>query len=444
MKKRIKFILLCLLPAIFMYSCKDGRKKIRIIGESTSTIEAYKSLESEYEAMNPEIDLEFIATSFDEAFEKTNKDFANKTGLYDIVLQYNFSLSSYVRNNYVQIPTDFVSMDSKEVKSFSKDLFDQTWKTVGHYYENPELSKGIKMVGFPYVANSMLLMYNKEMFNNTANQVEYFKTFGDSLRVPQSWEQYLNVAEFFTNKDKETFGVCMAGSSGSFLYFELSNYLYSMGGGVLDKELGWEGDANTKIILNSPQSLKAFETFLSLKQFNNGAFVDVEQFAQMEIMKKGKTAMAICWEDVISLNIQKDSTFGKKFGFAPIPGSKSIIGGGAFFVNKASKHPKEAFDFIIFTLQPERQKQLALKGLSTPLRSVYSDTEVQKIPHMNALYESLNRGGIFLEAGPDSDAISEVLSNYMQKAWKGLITAEDALSSAEREIREKRSALFMK
>ncbi len=450
--KKISLFHLCVFvilgfSMIFLVQCGQKNKKteISIIGETTSTIEALMSVEKEYERLNPNIDLIFHPNTFDDAFNKINQDFANHTGLYDIVMQYNFSLSSFVRNNYVYNPNELMEGISQEFLSFEADLFDKTWKTVGHYYNDfKDPSKGIQKVGYPYVANSILLMYNKEMFENEETRQEFQSKYGFELAPPNTWEEFYKVAEFFTNDKKGTKGVCLEGASGSMLYFEFANYLHSMGGKVLEKELGWEGDANTPVVLNSPESLKALQFFRSLKPFNRGNFIDVEQFKEMQFMLEGKTAMSLSWEDVISMKVQNEPDFSNKFGFAPIPGEKSVIGGGAFFINRDSKHPKEAFEFIIYLMQKSTQKELALKGLSTPLESVYDIPEVKEVAHMNALKESLQRGGIYLEAGPASDMIAETLSTYIQRVWNDELTAEEALEKAHEEISIKRAEIYKK
>lgn len=419
------------------------RVVVTIIGENTSTIQAMMSLEGEYEELHPNIDLDFKPNTFDDAFNKVNQDFQNHTGLYDIVMQYNFSLSSFVRNNYVYRLDELLVGISPDSLRFEQDLFENTWKTVGYYYQDVnDPAKGFQKVGYPYVANSFLLIHNKGMFQDARRKASFRAQYGRDLMVPTTWEEFYRIAEFFTDRKGGTYGVCLEGASGSFLYFEFANYLHSMGGRVLEKDLGWEGDANTRVVLDSPAGASALRFVRSLKPFNSGNFVDVEQFKQLEIMKEGKTAMALAWEDVISLNLQNDSTFARRFGFSVVPGDKSVIGGGAFFVNRDSKHSAEAFQFILFMLQPATQKKLALKGLSSPLRSVYNDPEVLQIPHMQALMESLSRGGIYLEAGPDANMISETLSTFIQRAWKDELTPEAAVRQAAAEIRRRRDEIY--
>lgn len=441
--KLTKLVFLLLL----LTSCANNNDRIQIsiIGENTSTIQAYMSLESEYETLHPDIDLVFHPNTFDDAFSKINQDLANHTGLYDIVMQYNFSLSSFVRNEYVYFTDELTEQVDPGRLEFQDDLFDQTWEAVGHYYANSvDSANGTMTVGYPYVANSILLVYNKEMFGIQANQEAFQERYGRSLTIPQTWEEFYQVAEFFTDEEKGTYGVCLEGASGAFLYFEFANYLHSFGGSVLNKDLGWEGNASTEVVLDSPEAEEALSFFRSLKPFNNGGFTTVEQFREMEIMKEGQTAMSLSWEDIISLNIQESPDFSDTFGFAPIPGNKSIIGGGAFFINRDSENPRAAFDFILYALQPEVQKMLALQGLSSPLESVYQDTRVLDVAHMEALKESLERGDIFLEAGPDSDMIAETLSTYIQKVWQDEISVEQALEQAAREINTKRAAIYQR
>jgi maltose-binding protein MalE len=95
-----KLLIAASLLYTFISSCSNNENKITIIGENSSTIQSMQTLKSDYEKKSS-VKLDFKPNTFEDAFNKANQDFANKTGLYDIVLQYNFSLSSFVRNNYV-------------------------------------------------------------------------------------------------------------------------------------------------------------------------------------------------------------------------------------------------------------------------------------------------------------------------------------------------------
>eukprot|EP01037_Dinobryon_pediforme_P010931 gene10931-11014_t len=123
-----------------------------------------------------------------------------------------------------------------------------------------------------------------------------------------------------------------------------------------------------------------------------------------------------------------------RFGFAPTPGNKSMIAGGAFFVNKQSKHVKEDFTYVQYLLQKDNQIKMVQQGLCSPLKSAYDAPEVQKIPYVPALKISLDRAEYMLEAGPDADLINNVITTYIQKIWNNEISVEDGLKKAKDEI----------
>lgn len=448
--KTLKVLLITIVVLVAGYAVwrhfqapENGKTTITFLGENSSTLKAMIALKPEYDKSGPDVLVDYKPNTFDDALTKSNQDFANKTGLYDIVVQYNFTLSSSVRNNYVYDISELTKNIPAQEKAFEQDIFPALWKEVGYYYNDAaDPSKGTRMVSYPYVGISMVLMYNKKMFDDPANKTAYQARYGKALIPPDNWKDYYNIAQFFTDPAKHTYGVCMEGAPHGLLTAEWTNFLYAFGGRYLDKNVGWYGDAGTKVVINSPESVEALKYYTSLKPFNYGNFTDVDQVQQMRLMKEGKTAMAIAWTDMLYEILKTPKGFDDTFGFTTIPGSKSIVSGGAYFVNRQSKHPEAAAKFIVQQLQPETQVKLARLGLCSPLKSVYQDAAVQKIPYTAALQASLQRGGAVLEAGPDADMISDVVTNYIQKAWAGEIDAAKAMNGAQAEVIVKRQEIF--
>jgi len=429
--------------AFFLTSCNDKQAKLTVLGENSSNLQAMEALKGDYEK-KAEVKIEFKPNTFEDAFSKANQDFANKTGLYDIVLQYNFSLSSFVRNSYVY-NIDELSKDIPESqKSFESDLFPNAWQEVGYYYKNPSNpSEGTTKVGYPFASNTMLLVYNKEMFENAENKVNYKQKYNEELSVPTDWEQFKRIAEFFTNSDKKTYGVCLQGAEGGWLYYEYCNFLFGMGGTVFDKQRGWEGNVNTPVKLTSSEAIAATNFYKSLKPFNAGNFITINAEEQSNLLKKGNIAMGIVWSDFLyELTFDANENTDNRFGFATIPGNKSALAGGSFYINKQSKNPQEAVKYVMDLMQKPTQIELTKKGLCSPLKSVYDDPEVQKIPYANALKNSLERGVYMFEAGPESDLVSQVLTNYLQQVWNDKLTVEDALKKAQEDIIKGRADIY--
>ncbi|MBK8516586.1 MAG: extracellular solute-binding protein [Saprospiraceae bacterium] len=417
---------------------KDSKAIIKILGEETSTILALQSIETEYEKLNPKVDLQFFPNTYDEAFNKGINDMKHKTGIYDIILQYNFSLAPFVENDYVYLLEDLKNEVPNLDYSFENDILPNFWYELGHYKLNKAASSNYLKVGYPSAALTMLLMYNKPMFEDPDNKKDYKLKFNKELNPPKTWQEFLDIAGFFSKND--TKGVCLEGSS-DFLYFEIMNILGDYGGKILATNNGWESNKSTKVVFNSQENKAAFEFFQKLKGFNQGGFSNVEQVEQMKIMKEGKTAMAMVWSDMLypALMDTISKTWDDRFGFTSLPGNSSLLGGGAYFVSKQTKNKAEVTKFINYVMQSETQIKLSLAGLCSPLKSVYSDERLKVLPYSQALNESLNRAKITLLAGRDATKLKEILVTKVQEYYKGEISLDELLSKTELEIKESRS-----
>jgi multiple sugar transport system substrate-binding protein len=440
--KKISFLFIL---SLVLFGCNQNKSKITItvLGENAASLQAMGAMKGEYEKERPNINLSFKPNSFDDAFNKANQDFANGTGLYDIVLLYNFSLSSFVRNNYVYKLDELYAITNipDSLRAFEKDIFSEAWKEVS-YYQNPS-TKEIEKIGYPFATNTMVLIYNKKLFSDVSQKEKYKKQFNRELEVPTTWEEYANIVKFFTQPENNLYGVCLHGAE-AWVYGEFMNFLFSMGGKMMDKQYGWQGDKNTPILLNTPEALNALEFYLSLKPYNSGNFTNVDMFEQSRVMKEGRTALGMIWSDGIYPAFMTEKGFSKDFGFAPIPGNVSILTGGTYFVNRKTKNPQQVMEYIVYLMQYDNQVKLAKEGLCSPLRTVYDDKDVNKLPYSKAVKESLERGIYMMEAGPETNLITEVVSNYIQKAWLGEITAKEALTRMQSEIEAGRGSLYDK
>lgn len=443
MKRIFFFTLLTLLGFVFS-SCKNEKHEISVLGESSASLNAIIEIKEEYYAHTGNR----VSTSgftFEEAMEKANVDFANGTGKYDIVMQYNFSLSSFVRNNYIFNLQELTDENDADLLELERDLFKNAWEEVGYYYQNPSKpDTNYVKVGYPFAANTLVLSYNKMLFEDIENKNAFKTKYGYELLPPATWQQLYDVAEFFTNPSKDTYGICMQGASGGWLYYEWALFAHAMGGGVMQKKHGWEGDLNTPFLLTSENTINATKFYLSFKPFNKGDFFNVDATIQTKEFLEGNVALAFIWSDYLqgAFFNSKTNQYDSRFGFVKVPGEKSPLAGGAFFINRKSNDPKNAMHFVKWLLKQENQIKMLKSGLSSPRKSVYDSPEVQYVPFVSAIKQSLETGVYMFEAGPDADLINGRITTWMQKAWKGELSAEVALENAHREIMKERKIIF--
>lgn len=431
----------CALISFAACTTQKSAPTIVLIGEDSSSLQAMEKLKTSFE-QEYGTSVRFVRDPFDVALQKANQDLANKTGLYDIICEYAASLAPYVNNNYVFTLDDMERFvpPSEVSRSFEADFFPGVWRETG-FYKKPGSSQRIR-VSYPFAATTMILVYNKKFFSDATLQQNFQARYHAQLTVPRTWDQYMQLAEFFTDGKRNTFGVVMEGAPGGNLYWEWCNYAYGMGGGVMKKEAGWEGDEQTPILLDSPQNLAATKFLLTLKKYNAGDFFAVGSAEKREIFLKDNVAMSIMWSDYVPDLLK--SSIAANIGFAVIPGDKSMLGGATFFLNRSSKHPVQATQYILSLMQHDTQVQLMERGLASPFKSVYAEPKVRQIPYSQAIKESLDRGVYMIESGPDSQLVQDVITDKVQAMWKGTTDVAAGLQSAKTEIETKRRLVFKK
>jgi len=282
-------------------------------------------------------------------------------------------------------------------------------------------------------------VYNRALFADPNVRTRYRRATGRELRVPETWEEFRHVAAAATDRSAGTFGVVLQGAAG-WLYYEWSNFAFGLGGGVMSKQYGWQGDEATPLLVDAPETVAATEFYLRLRPYNAGDYFSTGQTEQRAIMLAGRTAMAIMWSDIaIPLAQGADST---RFGFAPIPGDVSMIAGGSFFVNRSTRNRAGVGALLGYLMRSETQARLLGLGLSSPSRAAYEAPENASLPFASALRQSLERGVYMLEAGPDAVAIQQILEEYLQRAWRGDTDVQTALRLAREQIGAARTEIL--
>lgn len=411
-------------------------KKITILGEDSSNLQAI----SKYLAGNPlgpYINGKVEATDFTTASNKAISAFTSKSNAYDVVVGYNFDLPRYANNHYILTVSELRKEASSSTSfAFEADILPNVWKELGYFQADVDDAAEPEAVAYPSSANTMIMVYNQAIFDDSRVARAYREKFGRAFSPPKTWEEFATVANLVAQANPSFKGVALQGAEGGWLYYEWMNVLFGMGGKTMEKRFGWQSTKKTPLALRTIEAARAAELYLSLKPANAGDFFSTDAVAQRDLMLAGKVGLAIAWTDYVPDFVKTGG-----FGFAPIPGDVSMIGGGSFFVNRFGAAKKESADLISNLLSPKAQKWMALNGLFPPTRSALSDPDVLAIPYMPAVKASLERGTYMLEAGVDATLISEKITQALQEAWRGDIAAETVGARATTLIEKQRSEL---
>lgn len=435
---------LCLAAALILVAaaCRQPQRPLIVLGEQSSNLDALRTLSEGYEALTG-VPVEFEGVPFSVLQERSAADLSQHTGRYDVILQYNFTLAEYARKRLTYTLPELRDLASLPFAEIDADLFRDAWMEVGFYYATPSRdSADLVELGYPFAANTMLLVYNESMFQDRALREAYAQEFGRLLDVPETWADFLQVARFLSASSPDRFGVVLQGASGGWLYYEWVNFLFGMGGRVMDKPHGWMGDSTLPTLLDQPEAMRALEAYVSLKAANYGGFFGIDAAQQRDLLLTGRAGMAIVWSDYVFDLVKAAKETGLALGFAPIPGDVSMLAGGAFYVNRDSKQAKAAADFVSYALRPENQAAMMLAGLCSPNRKAYADPRVSQLAYADALRRSLERGVYMVEAGPDADLIQQVISENIERVWRGELSPEEGVTAMQRRLDDERPKLW--
>jgi len=207
-----------------------------------------------------------------------------------------------------------------------------------------------------------------------------------------------------------------------------------MGTGTSSKRYGWEEDA--QVAIATPKNEEVLRYYKRLRGASSGDFFTIGASQQQEIMLRGKTAMALMWSDYIQpLAASKVPRLGL---FRPRGGFLGLAG-GAFYINRKSRHMRAASQFVRFALTPENQTKMIEKGLCSPLKTAYTADVMERVPYARALHDSLERGVFMFEAGTDAEFVNSALTTWIQKYVRGEVSEAEALNNAQKEVLTKRA-----
>ena len=280
--------------------------------------------------------------------------------------------------------------------------------------------------------------YRKDLFSDPEEQASFLKRYGYPLQVPEYWDQYRDVAEFFTRPESGFYGTAVQGKRHDALWYEFLNFLYSFGGNILDVEHGWEyGD----IVINSPEAIEALEFYSGLVKYSPSGTLNYTWDDALAVMQQDKVAMVIMWNDATyAVEYANDSLVAGKMGFARVPKSRTVdqwvsqLEGWSYLIPRSSPHPAEAERFIGWMMNSTNQVEQHLNGGASALKATYDDPRVQRLTYTQASLDAM-AVAIAKPTIPEGPEMTEVLTRELSNVLSGQTTATNALNQTALEYK---------
>ncbi|MBJ2152229.1 ABC transporter substrate-binding protein [Paracoccus sp. IB05] len=345
---------------------------------------------------------------------------------------------------------DFAMWDSQSTAEFAggghavkiNDIFDQSTylkadifpaSSLSQYGEYPDGSG--QFYGLPVNQDAYGLMYRKDLFENPGEQAAFKAKYNRDLKVPETYQEAKEVAEFFTRPDQGLYGWGqMGGRDYDFATTASNSYLWSFGG-----ELYNPATMEVEGYLNSPASIDGVQAYVDMFKYGppgsgNWGFDEVNASFQ-----QGQLAMAMQWFYFNGSNADpKVSTVAEQTGFGILPGAvgrdglfrrQFSVGGQGMGINKYSKKLPELVKFMEWYFQPEQQTRYAAV-CQTGLKAVLESPEWQGLNSYNRQFSTALQYLNDYWHLPEYPVMLDILQEEVSNAISGSKTVEQALTDA--------------
>lgn len=246
------------------------------------------------------------------------------------------------------------------------------------------------ILGLPYHDGPECLIYRKDLFENAAEQAAYQERFGVPLRVPQNWQEFHQVARFFTRPNDGLYGTVFAAyPDGHNTVYDFCLQLWTRGGDLFD--------AAGNLHLNTPQAVEALEYYRTMLNDPSAIHPKSRDFDSVQsglAFAAGEVAMMINWfgfagmAETIATSQVKGCVNVTAIPHAAESAAVSLNVYWILCIAAGSPHPEIAYRFLAHCASAEMDKLLTLEGGIGCRKSTWADADVNAtIPFYHKMEE---------------------------------------------------------
>ena len=213
-----------------------------------------------------------------------------------------------------------------------------------------------KFFAAPCETDAIGFVYRKDWFEDPDEKAAFKTKYGRELMVPETWEEFRDIAEFFQRPAQTRYGCSLLTGRGyDSIVMGFQPFLWAWGG-------AW-GDPETFKVqghLNSAGAVAGLDFFKGLMHFTPEGGTNADYFFNLEAFSNGSTAMVL---DYFPFYPGIVATMGDQAGFFKVTshnGQRFIsLGGQGFSISTKTTPEKQALakQFIAWFSQTEIQKK---------------------------------------------------------------------------------------
>ncbi len=427
-----------------------GGVTVNLVGDAGHNLKPYEFWKEDFAKVG--ININVIEIPFAEVYEKEKTEFVAGTGAFDVVTYYPVFTGEFAGLGYLEPLDDYMAKDPPEVwDPKADDVLAPYWELYCKF--------GGKTYAMPVDGDIIMLEYRRDLFENEEEQAAFQEKYGRELTVPETWDEYLEVAEFFTRKAGET----LAGEALAEDFYGLAEYGQRDWGFAwyLNRFASWGGggmyfDEDMNPTINTPEAVAALEHMVESFKYGPPDMLAYGYEELKDAFLQGYTAMVIQWPCVPKKsNNPEESKIVGKVGVASVPGYKiedgsvvhrSMMPCGRVVAVAADSPNKEAAYWVAKHISYDR----SLDDVSTMLTGLdpYRKSHFEH-PEAYTMFANVEDAEIYLkgvEANmangfpeifiPGGQQYEESLSLHANMVLAGEESAQDALDAVANEWNE--------
>lgn len=398
--------------------------------------------------LNESISLLMIQNPTSKAIRMLLPAFTKETGIRVNMIEMSYDEHYKMSSACGQYsPYDLIRIDMAWMAEFGDKLYrplsdddygvgfirDQLIPTLSDHYSTVNGQR----YAFPLDACVQLLFYRKDLFENELIKREFFETYKKRLEVPGTFQEYNEVAGFFTRKinpqSRTAYG---ASATYGRTFLAACDFLPRFRESGKDIFLP---DGRVTILM--PAMTQAVDRYLEACRFTSQA-IHTWWGETTKEFSEGKTAMHIVFSNYASEMIHhpKSKVIGK-IAFAKVPGGEPLSGGGTIGISRFSKKYEASMAFLKWLYQRDTAQTITYLGGYVCSRFISQNMDIIGMyPWLEGMERSFEPGWRTYMNGKNPDfnefIFEDILGRAIRSVASGIEGRDFALYKAQLELDE--------
>jgi multiple sugar transport system substrate-binding protein len=373
------------------------------------------------------VDIKMIGLPFVGQYEKLVSELTARSSAYDLLVFPPYFLGDFVALGFLKQLDPYFSLLNPQLDDYIP------------VYKDPVIKRDGKTYALMYDGDMLQVTYRTDLFDDPTEQKNFKAKYGWDLAPAKTWDQFMQISEFFTRPPK-LYGTAFYAARG-FCYAWFVNIFAGLGG-------RWFSD-DMKPGINTEAGVKALEMLVKMKDYAVPNILQIDYPALNEVFLNGSTAMVVQWNDLaLKVANPKMSKVVGKGGYAPCPVRTYLPYSRVMAVSSFAKNPEDAYRVAAYMQLPDVMVTYVYDSNcgQDPYRWSSLKPEAAMKNHtggpaldataaksyVDAIREGLKAGYPEL-AIPGAPRYIDILDLYVSQALAGSLKPKDALDATARE-----------